>query len=182
VSSTPTAERGFALLEVVACVALLAIASAATLGAVAALARNAGPPAARDAALMAGENALARARAAIAYASSPSLDGSALLADRSWALRPGESDFVAGAQLQSPALCGSSAPVVVKLPVAATYDTSSQRFTVVVTYPRDPCRVAADGTIPSDDAATLTLAQTLAPSVYPPGQLLHRDVQTPARM
>jgi len=182
VDSTPTAERGFALLEVLACVALLGIASAATLGAVATLARNAGPAAARDAALMTAENALARARAAIAYASSPSEDGSALLADRSWGLRPGETDFVAGAQLQSSSLCGAAAPLVVKLPVAATYDPSSERFTVVVTYPRDPCRVAPDGTIPSDDAATVTLAQTLAPSVYPPGQVLHRDVQPPARM
>lgn len=180
--STPTAERGFALLEVLACVALLAIASAATVGAIAALARNAGPAAARDAALMTAENAMARARAAIAYASSPSEDGASLLGDRSWGLRSGESDFVAGAQLQSPALCGSAAPLVVKLPVAATYDPSSQRFTVVVTYPRDPCSVAADGTIPADDAATVTLAQTLAPSVYPPGQALYRDVQPPARM
>jgi prepilin-type N-terminal cleavage/methylation domain-containing protein len=182
VNSTPTAERGFALLEVLACVALLGIASAATLGAVAALARNAGPAAARDAALMTAENALARARAAIAYASSPSEDGSALLADRSWGLNPGETDFVAGAQLQSPAMCNTNAPLLVKLPVAATYDPPSERFTVVVTYPRDPCRVAPDGTIPSDDTATVTLAQTLAPSVYPPGQVLHRDVQPPARM
>jgi hypothetical protein len=109
-------------------------------------------------------------------------DGSALLADRSWGLRPGESDFVAGAQLQSPALCGSAAPLLIRLPVAATYDPSSERFTVVVTYPRDPCRVAPDGTIPVDDAATVTLGETLPPSVYPPGQLLHRDVQPPARM
>ncbi len=178
----PTAERGFALLEVLACVALLGIASAATLGAVAALARNAAPAAARDAALMAAENVQARARAAVAYASSPSQDGSALLADRSWGLRAGESDFVAGAQLQSPASCGASAPLRLRLPVAATYDPSSQRFTVVVTYPRDPCRVASDGTIPDDDAASVTLAQTLPPSVYPPGQVLHRDVQPPARM
>ena len=180
--STPTDERGFALLELLACVALLGIASAATLGAVAALARNAGPAAARDTALMTAENTMVRARAAIAYASSPSEDGSALIADRSWGLRPGESDFVAGAQLQSTAMCGANAPLLVKLPVAATYDPSSERFTVVVTYPRDPCRVAPDGTIPGDDAATVTLAQTLAPSVYPPGQVLHRDVQPPARM
>jgi hypothetical protein len=84
--------------------------------------------------------------------------------------------------LRSTAMCGANAPLLVKLPVAATYDPSSERFTVVVTYPRDPCRVAPDGTIPSDDAATVTLAQTLAPSVYPPGQVLHRDVQPPARM
>jgi prepilin-type N-terminal cleavage/methylation domain-containing protein len=180
--STRTGERGFALLEVLVCVGLLAIASAATMGALAALARNAGPAAARDAALMIAENTVARARAAIAYASSPSQDGPALLADRSWGLHPGESDFVAGAQLQAAALCGSGAPLTVKLPVAATYDASNERFTVVVTYPRDPCRVAGDGSMAIGDTATVTLTQTLAPSVYPPGQVVHRDVQPPARM
>ncbi len=180
--STPTAERGFALLEVLACVALLGIAGAATLGAVAALARNAAPAAAHDAALMVAENALARARAAIAYASSPTQDGSSLLGDRTWGLRAGTTAFVAGAQLRSPAACGTAAPLLLDLPVAANYDPSTERFTVVVTYPRDPCLVDPTGTIPAGDAATLTLAQTLAPSVYPPGQVLHRDVQPPARM
>jgi prepilin-type N-terminal cleavage/methylation domain-containing protein len=180
--STRTAERGFALLEVLACVGLLAIASAATLGALAALARNAGPAAARDVALMIAENTAARARAAIAYASSPSQDGPALLADRSWGLHSGESDFVAGAQLQAAALCGSDAPLTVKLPVAVTYDAPTERLTIAVTYPRDPCRVSGDGSIATDDTATVTLGQTLAPSVYPPGQVVHRDVQPPARM
>src|SRR5581483_5042113 len=105
---------GFALLELLACVALLAIASAATIGVLAALARNAAAPAARDAALMVGENALARARAAIAYASSPVQDGQALLADRSWGLHPGESDFVAGAQLQAAAMCAAAGPLTVR--------------------------------------------------------------------
>lgn len=170
--STSTVERGehgFALLEVLACVALLAIASAAALGAVAATARNAGPAAARDAALAAGENALARARAAAAYVSP--------------ALRAGESDYVAGAQQASVALCGAAAPRVVRLPVAATFDAATSRFTVVVTYPRDPCLVdGGDGTIPAGDAATVTLAETLPPPVAPPGQELYRDVQPPARM
>ncbi|HEX3549006.1 MAG TPA: hypothetical protein VHT53_01440 [Candidatus Elarobacter sp.] len=148
--------------------ALFAIASAATLGAAAALARNAAPAGARDAALAAGENALARARAASAYATT--------------ALRPGESDYAAGAQLQSVALCGAAAPRTVRLPVAATYDAAAQRFTVVVTYPRDPCLTAADGTIPAGDTATVTLAETLPPPVAPPGQELYRDVQPPARM
>jgi type II secretion system protein I len=182
VDSTRTAERGFTLLEVLVCVAILALASAATFGAFAAVARNATPGTARDLALMAGENALARARAAVAYASSPVQDASALLAGRAWALRPGETAYVAGAQLRAGASCGGSAPRVLRLPVTVTYDAANERFTVVVTYPRDPCRVAGDGSIPAGDAATVTLAETLPPSVYPPGQTIHRDVAPPARM
>ena len=180
--STRTAERGFTLLEVLVCVAVLAIASAATAGAFAAVARNAMPGTARDLALMAGENALARARAAVAYASSPAQDASALLAARTWALRAGETDYVAAAQLRAGPVCGDAAPRTLRLPVAATYDPAIERFTVVVTYPRDPCRVASDGTVAADDAASVTLAETLPPSVYPPGETIHRDIAPPGRM
>lgn len=180
-ASTRTAERGFSLLELLVCVGVFAVASAAGVGAFAAVARNATPGSARDLALMVAENALARARAAVAYASSPTQDGTALLADRSWALIPGESDYLAGAQLRG-GVCGDTTPRQLALPVAATYDPSTDRFTVVVTYPRDPCRAGADGTIPADDALTLTLGTTLPPSVYPPGQVLRRDVMPPARM
>jgi prepilin-type N-terminal cleavage/methylation domain-containing protein len=180
--STRTAERGFTLLEVLVCVALVALATAATAGAFAAVARNATPGTARDVALMVGENALARARAAVAYASSPALDASALLAARTWALRPGETDYVAGAQLRASAQCGGAGARTLRLPVAATYDAANERFTVVVTYPRDPCAVGSDGTVAAGNAATVTLAETLPPSVYPPGQAIHRDVPPPARM
>jgi prepilin-type N-terminal cleavage/methylation domain-containing protein len=181
-ASTRTAERGFTLLEVLVCVGVLVLACAATAGAFAALARQALPDTTRDVALMAGENALARARAAIAYASSPTADGTTLLTDRSWGLVPGETDVVAGAELRASAMCGNSAPLVLRLPIAATYDTTTQRFTVVVIYPRDPCALAADGSIPASDALTLTLGETLPPSAYPPGQTLVRSVATPARM
>ena len=177
-----TAERGFTLLELLLCVGMLALASAAALGALAAVARNAAPGGVRDAALMAAENALARARAAVAYASSPAQDGTALLADRSWALVSGSSTYVAGAQLRAGMGCAADPPRVLRLPVATAYDAPNERFTVVVTYPRDPCRVAADGTIPADDAATVSLAETLPPSVFPPGQVVHRDIAPPARM
>ena len=180
--STRTAERGFTVLEVLICVAILAVCSAATFGAFAAVARNATPGTARDVALMAGENALARARAAVAYASSPDQDASALLTGRAWALRSGATGYVAGAQLGAGASCGDTVPRVLRLPVVATYDAVNERFTVVVTYPRDPCRVTADGSVAAGDAATVTLAETLPPSVYPPGQTIHRDVAPPARM
>jgi len=181
VDSTRTGERGFTLLELLVCMAIVAAASAATLGAFAALARNATPDTVRDVALMTAENALARARAAVAYASSSSQDGTALIGDRGWALVPGEMRYVAGARLR-PGSCGNSAPAALQLPVVTTYDSRSERFTVTVTYPRDPCRVASDGTIPADVAATVRLAQTLPPSAYPPGQMVHRDISPPARM
>jgi prepilin-type N-terminal cleavage/methylation domain-containing protein len=177
-----TGERGFTLLELLVCTGLLTIAAATTFGAFAALARNATPGTSRDAALMVAENVLARARAATAYASSPVLDGPALLTDRSWALHPGATLFTAGAQLRANAACNATEPKQLRLPVTASFDNSSQRFSVVVTYPRDVCRVAPDGTIPPDDAATLTLAETLPPPVYPPGQVIHHDVLPPARM
>jgi general secretion pathway protein I len=182
VDSTRTAERGFTLLEVLVCVAILAVVSVAACGAFAALARNATPNTVRDLALMAGENALVRARAAVAYASSPSQDASTLLAARTWALRPGDSAYAAGAQLRAGAPCGAAQPRTLRLPVTTTYDAANERFTVVVTYPRDPCRVASDGTIPAGDAATVTLGETLPPSAYPPGAAIHRDVAPPARM
>jgi type II secretion system protein I len=177
-----TGERGFTLLEVVVCMGVFALASAATLGAVAALVQNAAPRTSRDLALMVGENALTRARAAVAYASSPAQDGSALLRDRTWALAAGATSTFAGAELRAPAACGGSGPRTLTLPLTTTYDAATERFTAVVTYPRDPCRVAADGTIPPDDAASVALAETLPQSVFPPGQVLRRDVMPPARM
>ncbi|MEA2718554.1 MAG: hypothetical protein QOJ39_418 [Candidatus Eremiobacteraeota bacterium] len=180
--STRTAERGFTLLELLVCVAVLAVASAATLGAFAAVARNATPGTTRDAALMVAENALARARAAAAYAPSSAPSSAQLVADRSWALTPGDTRYTAGAQLRANALCGGSGALQMRLPVVATYDVASARFSVVVTYPRDPCRVAPDGAIPDDDAATLTLGETLPPPVYAPGATIRRDIAPPARM
>jgi prepilin-type N-terminal cleavage/methylation domain-containing protein len=182
VDSTPTGERGFTLLELLVCVGILAAASAATAGAFAAVARNAGPGATRDVALMVAEKALVRARAAVAYASSPAQSGPALLRDRSWGLVPGASEYVAGAQLRAGAMCGANAPLLLRLPVATSYDPASERFTVVVTYPRDPCRVSGDGAIATDGARTVSLSATLPPSAYPPGQTVGRDVPTPARM
>ena len=104
------------------------------------------------------------------------------LADRSWALLPGETRYAAGAQLRASAQCGANAAVRLRLPVVTAYDVSSARFTVVVSYPRDPCRVAPDGTIANGDAATLTLGETLPPPAYAPGATIHHDIAPPARM
>ncbi len=171
-----TGERGFTLLELTICVGILAAVSAATAGAFAALAHSTAPPAARDAALDVAENALARARAAAAYAPS------AASADRTWALVPGTTQSVAGGQLVGAAPCGSPAPRALALPTSTTFDPSQQRFTVVVTYPRDACAVAPDGSIAPANAASVTLSGTLPPPVYAPGTTVYRDVATPARM
>lgn len=181
-ASTRTDERGFTLLELALCVAIVTLAGAAAVGAFAAMARNASSGASRDVALMVAENVLARARAVVAYASSASQDGTALLGDRSWALTPGSASFVAGAQLRASAQCGSNGAHILRLPVTTTYDVTNQRFTAVVTYPRDPCANSSGGTIAPANAATVTISETLPPSVYPPGQVIHRDVPPPARM
>lgn len=170
-----TAERGFTLLELLACVFVLALAGAAALGAFAAIARNAAPGATRDAALMVAENALARARAATAYVPPADPDAAAAMTtDRSWALVPGTRSFVAGAQLRGPAPCASGAPRTLALPVTTTYDPAQQSFTVVVAYPAEPCSARTDRRV--------TLRAVLPPSVYAPGQGVTRRVQVPARM
>jgi len=172
-----TAEGGFTLVEVVVCVGILALGAAATAGAFAALAREAAPSAARDAALSVAENAIARARAAVAYA-----PAGVPVTGRTWALNAGTTQSTAGAAFVAPTPCGSASPRVLRLPVATTYDPSSERFSVVVTYPRDPCALDADGGIPPDDAASVTLSATLPPSASAPGTPVYRDIATPARM
>ena len=170
-----TAERGFTLLELLVCVFLLAVVGAATCGAFAAVARNAAPGATRDVALMAAENVLARARAATAYARSADPSAVArMTTDRSWALAAGTQSFTAGAELRAPALCGASAPRRLALPVTTAYDPVQQTLSVTVAYPSDPCSAQTD--------RTLTLRETLPPSVYAPGQGVARSVQVPARM
>ncbi len=49
-----------------------------------------------------------------------------------------------------------------------------QTLSVTVAYPSDPCSAQTD--------RTLTLRETLPPSVYAPGQGVARSVQVPARM
>lgn len=173
-------ERGFALAELVVCLALLVIVGAATIGAVATVARGAMPNVTRDVAAMVAENALARARAAAAYV--PQGTGAAP-ADAAGAglLVNGTAAFTAGAELRAPSLCGAGhASRLLRLPVQTSY--AGGVFTVAVTYPRDACRVGADGTIPSDVAMTLTVHESLSPPVYVPGHVIPRTVGVPARM
>jgi type II secretory pathway pseudopilin PulG len=172
-------ERGFALTELLLCVGLLALAAAATLGAVAAVAHRAMPNATRDAAMMVAENTLARARASAAYVAvgsgvAPADPGSASL------VVSGSTSFTAGAELRAENLCGSGpTSQTLHLPVRTTY--SGAVFSVTVAYPRDPC-LALGGTIPAGDAMSVTLNETLPPPLYVPGHVVLRPVGVPARM
>jgi prepilin-type N-terminal cleavage/methylation domain-containing protein len=168
-----TSESGFTLLELTVCVAILALASAATLGGLAAVARGAAPQATRDAALMVAENALARARAATAYLPANGT-AAANVQSLAWALQTGTTTYDAGAKLLAPSLCGASAPLVLTLPVSVTYD-GAQTVQVTVTYPRDPCAAAGA-------RASVTLSTTLPPPVFAPGTRLTRTIAPPARM
>jgi len=168
---TTEPEAGFTLIELVLCVAIIALAGAATLGALAAVARNATPGVTRDVALMVAENALARARAAAAYvplgtgtaASDPAAAG---------LLNAGTQHYLGGAQVRGNDLCGADAVRTLQLPVTTSY--AANVFTVTVRYPRNPCTTTAD--------ATLTESETLAPPLYLPGHVVSRAVAVPARM
>jgi Tfp pilus assembly protein PilV len=174
-----TAERGFTVLEVVVCLGLFAMACAACAGALAATVRNAMPGVTRDLALMIADNALVRARAAVAYAASADgVDVTPQLADRRWALRAGSSASSAGGTIVGPAACAGGGSQLVRFAVTTTFDNATQRIAVSVTYPRDAC----DPAPAPADLRTVTLSQTLPPSVYAPGQTLVRDIATPARM
>lgn len=181
-SRTTDGERGFTLIELVVCIALFALVSAATVGGVAVVLRNASPNGTRDVALMVLENTLARARVAAAYVPIGTAMNTAPFdpaAANLLSVQP--QAFTAGAQLRANGLCNSGgASLQLLLPVRTTYANSV--LTVTVTYPRDPCRVAADGTIPSDDALTITQSETLSPPLYIPGHVLVRPVAVPARM
>lgn len=174
-----TSERGFTLLELTVCVAILALAGAATIGAVAAVARRATPGTTRDVALMVAENVLARARAAVAYVPAPG-DPAASARGLGWGLQPGTTTFNAGARLRAAAICGGAATLDLVLPVAVTYDGGAT-LSVDVTYPRDPCAVRG-GVIPSNDRQTLHVATLLAPPAFAPGERITRTIAPPARM
>jgi hypothetical protein len=167
------------LIELVLCVAILALVGAATLGALAAVARNATPNVTRDAALMVAENALVRARAASAYV--PIATGAAATDPAAAHLiNAGSQQYVAGAQLRANDLCGSAGQVRT-LQLAVTTRFAGNVFSVMVRYPRDPCATGTAGSSATYDAS-LTQSETLAPPLYLPGHVISRPVAVPARM
>ena len=168
-------ERGFTLLELVVCVGLFAAIGIGALALLPALARNAQAGIVRDAALETARNALERARAAAAYYP-PALVGDAATravttADHRWALAA-QASAPSAARLR-PAPCGAAvANADIPLAVASSYDAPSDRLTVTVTYPHDPC--ASGG--PSD---TVSLSTVLAPAQYAPQTQLTTAIGDP---
>jgi hypothetical protein len=174
--ATTTAEAGFALVELLVCVALLLLGAVSALGLVPVLARASSAGVVRAAALDVARNALERARAAASYVPAPlAADPTArraAAADHAWALAPAAS-YAAAARIRSP-LCGNAAGGEVPLSVEARYDAVADRITVAVSYPRDPC--AADSPV-----ERVALAATLLPAAYAPGTRIDVPIADPAR-
>lgn len=174
--STDRDEGGYSLVELVVCVALVVTVAVAALGALPVLARNAQAGLVRDAATEVARNAIERVRAAAAYYPPPLVadPGSRAIAtaDHRWALAASAA-FVSAARLERP-LCGAAnVPVDVPLAVTTGYDAAADRFTVTVTYPRDPC--AGGG---ATDA--VSASATLAPAQYAPQTELETAIGDPA--
>ena len=158
-------ERGFTLVELVVCVALLVAAGAGALAVLPVLVRTAQGGIVRDAALDAGRNVLERTRAAAAYYPAALVGDSAsragATADHRWALGVNAS-YVSAARILRP-LCGAAAAGVdVPLAVASTYDAATDRLTVTVTYPRDPCAPRRTGR--HRDTGSRARARTVRPA------------------
>lgn len=170
--SRTNAQAGFALLEVVACVALLAIGIAVAIGAVAAIAKGNATEARRDVALMTARNVLARARAVTAYYPDASF---ARLTDRTtWALRPA-STFTTNAALPQPGSLQASVPLTVRTSFNNGTGTDySGVFTVNVSYPTN-----------GDANATLqnvSLSERIAPSGFSQGTQIVQPADEPRRL
>jgi Tfp pilus assembly protein FimT len=177
---TNRSEAGFTLLEVTVSTALIATVIIAAVGMFANVAREAEPDRTRDLATQEARNQLTYARAAVAYApaSETNVDTTALAtfsATRTWALSPGDHTFTTTARLLTPgSYCGQSAlGITVPLTVNTNYQetSGSHTFTVVVTYPPNPCVPAT--------TSTVTLSEELGPVAFVPGTVVTRLLPGP---
>jgi type II secretory pathway pseudopilin PulG len=171
----PAREAGFGLLEVVVCTALLIVGCVLALALLPSLARASQTGLLRAAATGIARNAIERARAAAAYyppgAVADPVARAATAANHAWVLAP-NATYVAAAHVHS-AFCGGAALVTdVPMNVALTYDAASDTLTVAVSYPPNPCAVAAQSTV--------TLSAQLAPASYAPQTQLPSAIADPA--
>jgi type II secretory pathway pseudopilin PulG len=169
-------ERGYSLLELTVCVALLVAGCVVALALLPALARRSQAEVMRGAATEVARNAIERVRAAAAYYPAGGVSDPATravtTADHAWALLPAAS-YLAAARVRG-ALCGSGSPATdVPMNVALQYDAPSDTLTVAVAYPPDPCTPSAQ--------ATVTLAAQLAPASYAPQTVLQSALADPAQ-
>lgn len=169
------AERGFGLLELVVCTALLIAGCVLALALLPGLVRDAQAQLMRDAAGGVARNAIERVRAATAYYPAAAVADPAARAvttsNHAWALAFAAS-YTAAVRVRR-ALCGAAGTTTdVAMAVALRYDAPSDTLTVAVTYPPDPCRTSV--------TATLSLATQLAPSAYAPQTELSAAIADPA--
>ncbi|GAC1412312.1 MAG: hypothetical protein NVSMB64_22540 [Candidatus Velthaea sp.] len=147
------AERGFTLIELVVTIAIVALASLATLGLIAAIVKNGAPNLNRDLALMIAQNTLERARVAAAYlplVSDPSQDAAAKTraasGDTSYILTAASS-FSAAAKLPD-STCAASGAGVARLALEVTTSLSGANvFSVSVRYPVNACSPGATASV-----------------------------------
>lgn len=172
---TASDERGFTLIELVVCVALLFGGAVVALSLLAPLARASQAGLIRGAATEIARNALERARAAAAYYAPAAVSDPAARAtatsNHAWVLAPGAT-YAAAARVHR-AFCGGSSPTTdVPVLVTSVYAAATDRLTVTVAYPPDPCT--------PQTTTTVTLAATLAPAQYAPQTQLTTTIADPA--
>lgn len=165
-------QRGFAMLDVVACIALLAIGIGVALGAVAAVAKGNATAIRRDLALMTARNILARARAVAALA--PDADPQHLSDRTTWALRA-SSTFATSAALPQAGAPNATLPLNVQTTFANGRGTDySGTLTITVSYP-----LGADQNARTQ---TISLSERIAPSGFTAGTVIVQPAAEPRRL
>jgi type II secretory pathway pseudopilin PulG len=160
------ADGGFALVEVVVCVALLVAACGAALSVLPGLIRASQRDLLRDAAMNLGTAAIERVRAATAY--DPPTGAAP---NHVYALRATAS-YTASAHVHR-ALCGGAQPATdVPMNVRMAYDAAADDVTVTVDYPRNACDPSV--------REKVVLGAQLAPSALVPGTTIITPIDDPA--
>ena len=165
-------EAGFSLIEVLACVALLAIGISVAIGAVAAVARGNATATRRDVALMTARNVIARARAVAAFYPDAS---TTYLSDRTtWALRA-SSSYSTTAAIPQPGAPQATLPLDISTTFSNGTGTDySGTFRVNVSYP-----ISADSNAAKQ---SVTLSERLAPSGFSQATTIVLPADEPRRL
>jgi Tfp pilus assembly protein PilV len=172
----PRTEAGFALIEVIVCVALLVAGSVLALALLPAVARASQAQLMREAATGIARNAVERTRAAAAYAPPAAMSDAAARtatsATHAWVLRPA-AHFISAVRVRRSLCAGAGATTDVAVDVALAYDAATDALSVAVTYPPDACNVARQ--------TTLTLRAIVAPPADAPQTRVGAAIADPAQ-